>query len=368
MLQTSIERTRTFPISLPKLGNAERLFWKGVGLTALFMFGFYLVYLVEKEVLGLRSSQRWVIDCIEAPMRFFTIAHIIVATLFLATAKKNQNLSRRLSLAALSAVGVALCLGWYSLADTSQIWDMKHGTNLQVQAHLLILTYFLVHEVRDEIFFYRIMGDAPKDAQSEELDRLHRGIITFMPMTLLAFYLWPHQILSAENRLPFVIELSSPWNWIVAMIPAAGSLAYLGLFLSREARRAQTSVGGFIKRHAPLFRVMAGVMGTVAVGSLIFQRGSLLILLHVCIWYVFAVQGLKARRPAVPPSEWWAWMRSTPEGFRVLHLGLFVLAATLGFLCVYVTGVDGWLWAVMSPAAFAHWSIMHITLSFMPRQ
>ena len=60
-------------------------------------------------------------------------------------------------------------------------------------------------------------------------------------------------------------------------------------------------------------------------------------------------------------------MRTTPAGFRVLHIGLALGLLLLGGVWMYGLGGGTWLWTFLSAESFLYWTIMHITVSFVPR-
>ena len=63
-------------------------------------------------------------------------------------------------------------------------------------------------------------------------------------------------------------------------------------------------------------------------------------------------------------------MRSTPGGFSFLHGGLVVLTLLGCAVAAYGFRNDAsqsWFQLVPSRDAFPYWTIMHITLSFVPK-
>jgi hypothetical protein len=60
-------------------------------------------------------------------------------------------------------------------------------------------------------------------------------------------------------------------------------------------------------------------------------------------------------------------MRTTPEGFKTLHLGLIGLMLVIGALWTFAFGNTVYLGWMISPVAFYYWTIIHITVSFVPR-
>ncbi len=97
-----------------------------------------------------------------------------------------------------------------------------------------------------------------------------------------------------------------------------------------------------------------------------------IVTLHVATWFVFVSRGF-AGRPAPKPTPTtgsWDWMRRTRRGFLWLHSGLFVVivGAAVLWACGFHNSSDqGALWVQLSKDAFPYWTIMHVTISFVPR-
>jgi len=87
------------------------------------------------------------------------------------------------------------------------------------------------------------------------------------------------------------------------------------------------------------------------------------VLLHVGTWLVFVRSRLRSAKP-VSPRHVWTWLRATPLGFAVLHLGLGLVLLILMAMRVHVWGRVGFLSEILSSRAFAYWALMHIFMSF----
>ena len=72
-----------------------------------------------------------------------------------------------------------------------------------------------------------------------------------------------------------------------------------------------------------------------------------------------------------PPAPLtWRWVRATPTGFRWLHLGLLAAVIVAAIVWAYGFRNDASLTAmdvVLSRDAFPYWTIMHVTVSWVPR-
>jgi hypothetical protein len=51
----------------------------------------------------------------------------------------------------------------------------------------------------------------------------------------------------------------------------------------------------------------------------------------------------------------------------VLHIGMVVVLMAIGLIWTLPLNQAAWLRWLLAPEAFLYWTIMHITVSFMPR-
>ena len=100
---------------------------------------------------------------------------------------------------------------------------------------------------------------------------------------------------------------------------------------------------------------------------LLTQRPYALILFHVVAWYIFAVYQFKRHPPKVAPRGLWLWMRTTVRGFETLHIGMVVILMAIGLVWTLWLGQSPTLTWLLAPESFLYWTIMHITVSFVPR-
>src|SRR5262245_12212817 len=113
-----------------------------------------LIYGVETGLL--RADKPFLESPTDVMMRAFGLAHFCVGWLFLFTSPKVRSPRALARLAALTALGVGLCLAF------ARCGGMRNPLML-----LLFYSYFLAHEVRDETALYQVYGDAPSDGPAE---------------------------------------------------------------------------------------------------------------------------------------------------------------------------------------------------------
>jgi hypothetical protein len=305
---------------------------------------------------ALRDAPRhaeFVVSAWETLTRFLAIAHTIVATLFLLTSRRVRTSRGVAWLAGLAAAGAALCLGFHAMGGL--------GAALGVA---LFFGYFLVHEVRDELFFYRANGDGPAAGDAERpLWPLAALLVTAIALTLALAVL-----LGARARRIGVTGTPTPGQVLAAIAVAAAAVAAAGALVRRLGAHRGGGWRAVLRQHRPLLLVLGGVYAVLMGGFALTGRAYVVVAVHVTVWFVFALRRMDAGRgPARAPT--WAWMRSTRAGFAALHGG--VLAAVVAGSAVLAfagdNAADFPLGVLLGRESFPYWTIMHVTLSWVPR-
>ena len=123
--------------------------------------------------------------------------------------------------------------------------------------------------------------------------------------------------------------------------------------------------------HRPICVVYGGALVVIVLELLISGRIFSIVTLHVTAWYVFAMYQFSKRPPPDPAPRklGWKWMRTTRGGFAFLHLGLCVLMLVAAAVWAYgFRNAPSSVFSMfLSQDVFAYWTIVHITISFVPR-
>jgi len=219
--------------------------------------------------------------------------------------------------------------------------------------------------------FYGVLGDASPIADRMAFDRMVKNLIGLTVFTLAAI-VW--SLIPLGGYAAKGYEIAAIANWPIwarlqlSILPLVAALAGYTITLRRSALRLRyDSVATLIRTHATLFKVMFGVIGVLGAALLITRRPFSLILFHVVAWYVFASWQLARHPPKAPAPGLWGWMRTTPTGFKTLHIGMAAVLMCIGLvwtLGLHQTPYLAWL---LAPESFLYWTIMHITVSFVPR-
>ncbi len=341
--------------ALADLGQCERNLWSAAGLVAALILGFEAIAWIESYFVGDASGARLVENAAETSTRFFTIPHVIIGFLFMATSTRNQTSRKRAWIIGLLLVGVVLCLAYSEL--------LSSGGKMLGAAFLY--SYFLVHELRDELNFYRTLDAAKRPEDDRAFRRFGREQIALL-VTGVVFILW----VVGTMRTPAILTppgLSVMGQMGIIALFGIGWFAAMAASYRRFAARRGTSVRQTAHDHRQLVRLYAAVFLLTLLGAVATDRLYPIILLHVAVWYVVTCRMLKQRPPATERIGTWAWMRGTLPGFQFLHIGLAAACLMLGAFCVYTSGPLEHIWWLISPEAFPFWTIIHISVSFVPR-
>lgn len=303
-------------------------------------------------------AARFVHEATETTTRLLAVAHTLVATLFLATSAKVRSPRGAATLLGLGVAAVAACLGFAALGGRQG--DVAMG---------LFAVYFLLHDLRDEAWFYGANGDAPPD----EARRAGRPLAGFVLCVLLATA--AAGVALGVRRPTRVLGLDA-WSTgarvAVAGAAVAVALGAAHLCLRAFARGPVAGAPAEARRHRPLVAVLVGVYAVFFASLALTGRFYGLVATHVVIWYVFTLRRLHASRPTPAPRAFtWAWVRATPAGFHTLHLGLLGLLAAAGATWAFAYGNDRSMTGfrlLLARDAFPYWTLVHVTLSWMPRR
>ncbi len=358
-----IARAR-IPSRTNRLNRTEINFLKAMIGTTLIVFIFWVGYYIERNVLHRHpESIRFIREASEAAMRYITIPHVIIGFMFMWSSPKNQSRGKRAWIFGLLALGAVL----------STLYGMGGGKT-NVILYLGVYLAFLVHELRDEAMFYTILGDAPPIKDRVVFGKMVTTLIALMvaAMACLVWALVPFGVYRAKTTIHesalFDGSLSLIAKVLLSAVPMMAVAGGFHVTLKRSAARlGYANVTTLVQTHATLFRVMIGVVSVLGLALLIVQRPYALILFHVVAWYIFASHQLTKHPPKIATKGVWLWMRTTVTGFRTLHIGMALVLMAIGLVWTLVLGQTPYLSWLLSPEAFLYWTIMHITVSFVPR-
>jgi hypothetical protein len=345
----------------------EQNFLRAVGLTVALVVAFHLLGLMERGALALPGQPLLLGEASAAAMRYVTIPHYIVAMLFLVTGSRNRTPARRALIGSLLLVGAGLCWLYYRLGGApipGAVGSATPGYGIVLAG--LVYIYFICHELRDEAFFYGVLDRVPSGERAGHFPRFADGLVLLGGFGLLAM-LWPVLVLGLPQRIPPLIgaQVALPVRAAIAALPMLVWVAAEYGYLRRHAAHGFGGVSDLVRQYGVLFRVFVGVFLVLGLGLAILGRPYPIVLLHVSAWYVFVSRTAKAA--ASSDMGWWTRIRTTRRGFQSLHVGLVVALGVAAAVSVYAFGALGPLWYLLSGDVFVYWTIMHLTVSSLPR-
>ncbi len=328
----------------------------GLGLTISGVVLFTAVGALEEVLISAPRRAQLVWSPWETLTRFLAIAHTIVATLFLLGSRRVRSASGVTWVMGLAAAGVLLCLGFWALGGL--------GAALGVTA---FFAYFLMHEVRDELFFYRVNGDAPPVPRGQRAPSLWpwaglliAGILITFAVGILA---------GARARRVRITGAVLPLHALIAAVLLAAGVAVAIVMIRRIRAGGVAGWRSALAQHRPLIVVLAGLYVVLVGGFALTGRAYAVVAVHVMVWFVFAMRRIRSA-PERPRRFTWRWVRDTRAGFTALHAGVFVAVLAgaglwaFGFANASEPAIFG---VILSRESFPYWTIMHVTLSWVPR-
>lgn len=298
----------------------------------------------------------------EVPMRLLGLSHYGVALLFLLSSRRVRSLRGVACVAGLTAAGWLIC----------RLFDLA-GAHTSALALILFYFYFLVHEFRDDLFFCQVYGDMPA-ADSQSRDRT-MSVLFWVSIGLLLSVMLPAAATYGAFRPHYghpVLQAMFPAEWppavwfVSTIIPTA---AVAGAALLKLSRRFPDRLSGLWHRHRPILIIYL-VYAAIILPAAVFQTWTLqiVVLMHFVGWYLFGRYQLETQPAPQRGPGLWPWLRRTTNGFTCLHFGLAGLMMLLALTSVYAYGRNTSLELLVGSKYFYYWTIMHVTLSFFPRQ
>ncbi|GMU34786.1 MAG: hypothetical protein AMXMBFR20_26580 [Planctomycetia bacterium] len=357
-----------------RIGITRWNFIKAALGTAAIVFIFWTAYKFERDYLNRHPADiRYIREASEAAMRYITIPHIIIGFLFLVSSKNNKNVRSRIWTVALLILGGILCALYY-----------RGGGRTDLVLSVGVYFYFLVHELRDEAMFYTVLGEAAPIPDKKLFKGFVRWMVLLIVCSLLAFVLaaaptgfYVRKMTASDTGLAslglagtawFDGSMSTPMKIFAGAFPLLVVAAGYTYVLRRYSRAfGYDSVRSFMQAYDKFFFVMFGVAAVLGLVIVLTQRFYALILFHVVAWYVFASYQYSRNPPKETPKSWWQWMRTTPKGFKTLHIGMAAILMVIGLVWTIGLNLHPSLDWLLAPESFLYWTIMHITVSFVPR-
>jgi hypothetical protein len=333
---------------LVRATTTVRQFHRAVGWALLAVGVGGLIYATEKYLLVL--DRRFIENPADVMMRAFALAHFLVGWLFLFTSPRLRDRRAVTRLAAATLLGIGLCAVFAAF-----------GATRNPLLVMFFYSYFLVHEVRDETHLYQVYGDGALDPANTALLRsMSRAAAVLLMLVLVVSY--SLYIVAMDKRTP--LDRAHPWL-LWAGMAVLGSLCCWAVRRPLQlANRLYGDWRGFVNAHRPLLVVYLALFALLVAGTPLGSTAfNFIILVHVTAWLVFVHYQLR-RRPPRASRSLWGWLKSTPTGFLVLHLGCVAVVLVLMAMRVYVWQRVGFVSELLASSNFCYWGLMHISMAF----
>jgi hypothetical protein len=260
-------------------------------------------------------------------------------------------------------IGGGLC--WiYALA-------VRHNTYARLLP-LLVFVYFVIHELRDEGFFYRQYKEAPV-----VVERRNDILVLLVASVLgLGSLYWSFVIpFEPQSRsVVWIIDARLLEGWLYYLVwlgPSAILALACAACIGWVKQRTGLSLAALYHRDRPLWMVYFTIPIFVLAMAPIGVKGRSIVLLHVSAWWVFVSFNMarSGKKSGIQKLGLGGWLRETQTGFQTLHivLTLLVLAAMFSWVYQFDSSDQNILSWVAKPESFYYWTIVHITVSFVPK-
>lgn len=323
------------------------------------IIAFVFYWFTEKYIVD--ASPRLVYNPAEFPCRFFGFSHYLVGFIYMMSSRKMKAVSGWLWFIGLLTVSIGGGYMFFSLGG--------RGNQVLVIFYFL---FFMIHGYRDMVFFYK------PETDEKELEGLRTRILLLTQVGLIlglmyvlvpAFFLY--MTLRPKTYSP---ELQASMDTLRLFLNALLMVGWIGLVGSligiwRLAKKFPGGLKGFWVDDKPVLLVIIYtsliILATPLVGPWTY---NLLILSHFVGWYFFASRRLSTiPKQATRQDGFWKWVRGSVSGFQTMHLGFAAVFLILILINHYVFASTGILELLFSSNAFYYWTIVHVTISFAPK-
>ncbi len=286
------------------------------------------------------------------PNLLLGLPHFGLAALFLLASKRLEATRARLWFGFLLVLGVGL----------AQLFGRLGGHHDRI-AFFALAAYFSHHELRDQALFVQT-----QDGGNESAERRAFGLVRALILVTIVGLGLPAMLYATALRggSPLTRALF-PDAWPIGLrfgaylVPAILAAAFLA------SRVHAVMPGGWTalwRKH----RALVLLHGAYVTALLLLPAWTgifgLLVLTHFVAWYLFSARGLKRRRTR-PSRGLERLLPSTPARFHLVYLALAALVLSAYLLSL--TGRSTPLGAITTAEGFYWLTVVHITLSYMPR-
>jgi hypothetical protein len=313
------------------------------------------------EIYILESARRFVPNPAEMASRIFGFSHYLVGLMFMMSSRKMRKLKGWLWFIGLLSVSVVISVFFYNF-----------GGKANPVMVIFYFLFFMVHGYRDMVFFYKPSSDDPalERTRSRILVLIQACLLLALMYVLVPAYLFYRSLKpkAYSPELKSQIEALMPYLKVILGLSWL-LLPILLLRLRRLLRRYPGGLPAFRAENKPILRVLLYssliILASPLLGPWVF---SLLILSHFVGWYFYASRQLSTiPKQSGPGDGLWKWVRGSVAGFQWLHLGAAAVFFVVVFVNYFFLGDRGVVNTMFNANAFYYWTVIHVTISFAPR-
>lgn len=308
-----------------------------------------------------QSKDRLVPNPAEFPCRIFGFAHYTVGMMFMLSSKKMRKPSSWLWFIGLLGIAILISIFFYNF-----------GGKFNPVMVIFYFLFFMVHGFRDMVFFYQPTSeDLTLERSRSWLLALFQACILLVLMYILVpvFFLylaWRNKTYSPELQanidtlMPYLKGILM-FSWILLLAALFGLRHFL--------KKYPGGFGAFWRENKPILLVLIYTALIILISPLVGPwTYNLLILSHFVGWYFYASRRLEAiPKPATPRDGLWKWVRGSVSGFQSLHLGLAAVFFVILLVNHYLLFETSIISLFLGGNAFYYWTVIHVTISFAPR-
>jgi hypothetical protein len=321
------------------LTTTERNWLVSVAIVGGALAFFAVIYLIELRIGRWNSDIRLVRNPAHAAMRYLGTAHFLVAFFYMLTSRQMRSMAMQVRLAIGVLIAVALCVVYSRLQSV-----------LPVAAIAMFIGYFMVHDFRDQVYFFFANGDGPGEG-----DKRLRSMLFGLPLLAVSLVFLIAATVATRFHLG-VFESD-------ALVVVSAIFVVVSIAAVIRGWRARASRGTIDYR--PLIIVFTGTAAVLASSVAMKVEGHVIVTLHVATWYVFTLQQLRERPAAA--AGLLDRLRNTTAGFNLLHVGTAIVLLIAGGIWAYAFRNDPssrGFWILLDRHNFYLWTIAHVTISF----
>ena len=205
------------------------------------------------------------------------------------------------------------------------------GGDSNLLALIAVFFFFLMHGLRDEVFFYRLRSG--KAISDEEYPHVYRLLIWLQVagLCLLGGVLYPvfiYKLAIDPSHVQFNLWLNTllPSDWPLGLKMLASATPFIGVgafAVARIQRQQQGGLFNLLMSHPPLSIILVATI-SIALSSIVagMEILNFIVLIHFTGWFIFATKSISSQPKAVQQAATWRQPNQVDSREHAWLLGL----------------------------------------------